>query len=93
MKLNDVKDQRKRYYQEENENVLNNDDALQVKRNKLLRKVEEMKQRWQNGHVKTCDIEKKQNATDPILIPNDERLPKRPKIGRLPSFIALNWGP
>lgn len=63
---------------------------LNVKRLKLLKKVDDMKRAWQNAH---CDSDWQINATSSLMPDIMEPEAKRPKLGILPAYIPLGSDP
>lgn len=94
-----TKNEQKRYYETEeivsvefdaepqNLQVTKQVDSsdLNVKRMKLLKKVDDLKQAWQNEQ---CRSDGQMDAT-PDLSESQEPEAKRPKLGILPAYIPL----
>jgi hypothetical protein len=94
-----AKNERKRYYETgetvsvqfdaelQNPQVTNQAESsdLNGKRLKLLKKVDDMKQAWQNEQ--SC-LDGQMDAT-PDLSESQEPATKRPKLGILPAYIPL----
>jgi hypothetical protein len=94
-----TKNEQKRYYETgetvsvefaaepQNPQATNQVDSsdLNVKRSKLLKKVDDMKRAWQNDQ---CHSDGQMDAT-PDSSESEEPEAKRPKLGILPAYIPL----